>query len=107
MRLPQRSHLTPGKAAFAPWLLRFLSREWSMCTRPAVLQGVLTCLAGRLLADTYVCARDLLREVEYSLASLARAHLQQERPELHTHQVRAICCALEFVLPCCVHSLML
>ena len=52
------------------------------------LQGVMSCLAGRLLVDTYVCARDLLRETEYSLGSLARSLLQQERAELHSHQVR-------------------
>ena len=52
------------------------------------MQGVMTCLAGRLLVDTYVCSRDLLREVEYSLASLSRKLLQQERPELQGNQVR-------------------
>jgi DNA polymerase alpha subunit A len=50
----------------------------------------MTCLAGRLLVDTYVCGRDLLKEVEYSLASLARKLLQQERPELQGNQARAL-----------------
>lgn len=47
----------------------------------------MTCMAGRLLLDTYVCSRDLLKEVEYSLASLSSKLLQQERPELQAHQV--------------------
>ncbi|KAG6486781.1 hypothetical protein ZIOFF_055361 [Zingiber officinale] len=27
--------------------------------------GIMSCIAGRLLCDTYLCSRDLLREVEY------------------------------------------
>lgn len=52
------------------------------------VQGVMTCFAGRLLVDTYVTSRDLLKEVEYSLASLASKLLGQTRTELHVHQVR-------------------
>lgn len=51
----------------------------------------MTCLAGRLLVDTYVCSRDLVREVEYSLANLAGKLLQQQRADLQPHQVRAMC----------------
>lgn len=27
-------------------------------------QGMMSCIAGRLLCDTYLCSRDLLKEVE-------------------------------------------
>ena len=62
----------------------------------------MTCFAGRLLVDTYVTARDLLKEVEYSLASLASKLLGQQRTELHTHQARlpTHCYFLSF----CTHS---
>ncbi|XP_037414948.1 DNA polymerase alpha catalytic subunit-like isoform X2 [Triticum dicoccoides] len=33
--------------------------------------GIMSCIAGRLLCDTYLCSRDLLREVSYSLTQLA------------------------------------
>lgn len=29
--------------------------------------GIMLCIAGRLLCDTYLCARDLLKEVQYLL----------------------------------------
>jgi DNA polymerase alpha subunit A len=44
--------------------------------------GVVACLAGRLLADTYVSSRELLREVDYTLRTLAKGLLGQDRPEL-------------------------
>lgn len=65
--------------------------EWHSAIESNVtghLQGVLACLAGRLLLDTYVCSRDLLREVEYSLANLAGKLLNQQRMEIHPQQVR-------------------
>lgn len=52
------------------------------------VQGVMTCLAGRLLVDTYVVSRELLKEVEYSLANLAGKYLKQQRLELQPNQVR-------------------
>ena len=55
----------------------------------------MTCLAGRLLVDTYVCSRDLLKEVEYSLASLSAKLLQQNRQELNANEVRRTC-----AMPC-------
>ena len=54
-----------------------------------LLQGVLQCFAGRLLLDTYVQSRDLLKEVEYSLATLSGKLLNQQRMELNPHQVRS------------------
>jgi hypothetical protein len=39
-------------------------------------------LAGRLLCDTYLAARDLVKEVDYTLKTLSRSLLNQERHEL-------------------------
>ena len=39
-------------------------------------------LAGRLLCDTYLSARELVREVDYTLATLSRTLLNQERQDL-------------------------
>lgn len=44
--------------------------------------GALTCIAGRLLCDTYLSSRELLREVSYSLTQLAKSQLGRERKEL-------------------------
>ena len=49
--------------------------------------GLLGALAGRLLCDTYLGARELLREVDYTLATLARAHLGQARSDLSAPDV--------------------
>ena len=63
-----------------------------------LLQGVLMCLSGRLLLDTYVQSRDLLKEVEYSLATLSSKLLNQQRMELNPHQVQnpPMDCSLPF-----------
>ncbi|PSC73303.1 DNA polymerase alpha catalytic subunit [Micractinium conductrix] len=45
--------------------------------------GVLSVVAGRLLCDTYLAARDLVHEVDYTLSTLARNLLKQERAELN------------------------
>ena len=39
-------------------------------------------VAGRLLCDTYLAARDLVHEVDYTLTTLARSLLKQDRAEL-------------------------
>eukprot|EP00850_Spirogloea_muscicola_P002464 SM000009S23593 [mRNA] locus=s9:972011:982036:- [translate_table: standard] len=44
--------------------------------------GTLACVAGRLLCDTYLSARELLREVSYSLTALAERQLGKVRREL-------------------------
>lgn len=44
--------------------------------------GALSVVAGRLLCDTYLAARDLVHEVDYTLSTLARNLLKQERAEL-------------------------
>lgn len=49
--------------------------------------GALLVVAGRLLCDTYLAARDLVREVDYTLTTLARSLLKQERTELSAADV--------------------
>lgn len=44
--------------------------------------GLLAALAGRLVCDTYLSARELVKEVDYTLKTLARSLLQQERTDL-------------------------
>ncbi|KAI5077505.1 hypothetical protein GOP47_0007329 [Adiantum capillus-veneris] len=45
-------------------------------------QGALACIAGRLLCDTYLASRDLLKEVSYTLTQLAKSQLGRDRREL-------------------------
>ncbi|KAI3432425.1 hypothetical protein D9Q98_003979 [Chlorella vulgaris] len=49
--------------------------------------GALSVVAGRLLCDTYLCARDLVHEVDYTLTTLARNLLKQERAELNSSDI--------------------
>lgn len=49
--------------------------------------GMMTALAGRLLCDTYLGARELLREVDYTMTTLARIHLGQTRSDLAASDV--------------------
>ncbi|KNA17466.1 hypothetical protein SOVF_079750 [Spinacia oleracea] len=44
--------------------------------------GIMTCIAGRLLCDTFLCSRDLLKEVSYSLTELAKTQLNKDRKEI-------------------------
>ena len=44
--------------------------------------GVLSAVAGRLLCDTYLAARDLVKETEYTLATLSKNLLGETRCEL-------------------------
>ena len=50
-------------------------------------QGLLAVMAGVLLGDTYVAARELVREVDFTLGTLAQALLGQERCELPPSEV--------------------
>ena len=43
--------------------------------------GVLAAVCGRLLGDTYLAARELIREVEFTLSHLAKVQLGQRRHE--------------------------
>ncbi|EEF38804.1 DNA polymerase alpha catalytic subunit [Ricinus communis] len=49
--------------------------------------GIMSCIAGRLLCDTYLCSRDLLKEVSYSLTELARTRLNKDRKEVTPHDI--------------------
>ncbi|XP_022883767.1 DNA polymerase alpha catalytic subunit-like [Olea europaea var. sylvestris] len=50
-------------------------------------QGIISCIAGRLLCDTYICSRDLLKEVSYSLTQLAKSQLNKDRKEITPHDI--------------------
>lgn len=63
--------------------------------------GMQTVLAGRLLVDTYLAARETTKEVDYSLATLSRSLLSQDRSEL---QASSIPGALHTTLRCFVLS---
>ncbi|XP_010558641.1 PREDICTED: DNA polymerase alpha catalytic subunit [Tarenaya hassleriana] len=49
--------------------------------------GIMSCVAGRLLCDTYLCSRDLLKEVSYSLTQLSKTQLNKDRKEIAPHDV--------------------
>ena len=44
--------------------------------------GALSCMSGRLLADTYLSARDLLKEVSYTLTNLMKTQFYENRAEI-------------------------
>ncbi|GAX83060.1 hypothetical protein CEUSTIGMA_g10486.t1 [Chlamydomonas eustigma] len=44
--------------------------------------GVMSAVAGRLLCDTYLIARELVREVDYTLKTLSSSLLGQQREDL-------------------------
>ena len=44
--------------------------------------GALSCMSGRLLADTYLSARDLLKEVSYTLTNLMKTQFDENRAEI-------------------------
>ena len=48
---------------------------------------MMSAIAGRLLCDTYLGARELLREVDYTMTTLARIHLGQNRSDLAASDV--------------------
>eukprot|EP00897_Mesotaenium_endlicherianum_P001393 jgi/Mesen1/1281/ME000013S00772 len=52
--------------------------------------GVLACIAGRLLGDTYLSSRELLKEVSYGLTQLAQSQLGHTRCELPASDVPAM-----------------
>ncbi|KAL8477076.1 hypothetical protein ACS0TY_029401 [Phlomoides rotata] len=49
--------------------------------------GIMSCIAGRLLCDTLICSRDLLKEVSYSLTQLAKTQLNKDRREITPHDI--------------------
>lgn len=52
--------------------------------------GLMAALAGRLICDTYLGARELLHEVDYTMTTLARIHLGQTRSDLAAADVPGI-----------------
>jgi DNA polymerase alpha subunit A len=51
--------------------------------------GALAAVAGRLICDTYLAARDLVKEVDYTLGTLSRSLLGEARAELGPGEVAA------------------
>ncbi|KAJ8546171.1 hypothetical protein K7X08_018754 [Anisodus acutangulus] len=49
--------------------------------------GIMSCIAGRLLCDTFLSSRELLKEVSYSLTQLAKNQLNKDRKEISPHDV--------------------
>ncbi|RXH75354.1 hypothetical protein DVH24_030075 [Malus domestica] len=60
--------------------------------------GILSCISGRLLCDTYLCSRDLLREVSYSLTQLAKTQLNKDRKEIMPHDIPRMFQKSEFLM---------
>uniref|UniRef100_A0A803KSA7 DNA polymerase n=1 Tax=Chenopodium quinoa TaxID=63459 RepID=A0A803KSA7_CHEQI len=52
--------------------------------------GIMSCIAGRLLCDTYLCSRDLLKEVSYSLTQLAKTQLNKDRKEIAPKEISSM-----------------
>eukprot|EP00889_Picochlorum_renovo_P005130 jgi/Picre1/32160/NNA_007506.t1 len=51
--------------------------------------GALSVVAGRLICDTYLAARDLVRETEYTLTALSRNLLGELRVEVHSGDIKS------------------
>lgn len=49
--------------------------------------GVMSAMAGRLLCDTYTTARELVKEVDYTLKTLARSLLGQEKTDMQASEI--------------------
>ncbi|KAK3013484.1 hypothetical protein RJ639_010303, partial [Escallonia herrerae] len=49
--------------------------------------GIMSCVAGRVLCDTFLCSRELLKEVSYSLTQLAKTQLGDDRKEISPHDI--------------------
>lgn len=51
--------------------------------------GALSVVAGRLICDTYLAARDLVRETEYTLTALSRNLLGELRVEVNSADIKS------------------
>lgn len=51
--------------------------------------GALSVVSGRLICDTYLAARDLVRETEYTLTALSRALLGELRFEISSAEIKS------------------
>ncbi|EFJ15342.1 hypothetical protein SELMODRAFT_234261 [Selaginella moellendorffii] len=49
--------------------------------------GVMSCVAGRLLCDTYLSSRELVKEVSYTLTQLSKSQLGRERKEISPSEI--------------------
>ncbi|CAF2163499.1 unnamed protein product [Brassica napus] len=49
--------------------------------------GIMSCIAGRLLCDTDLCSRDLLKQVSYSLTDLSKTQLNRDRKEISPNDI--------------------
>ncbi|KAF6171298.1 hypothetical protein GIB67_036966 [Kingdonia uniflora] len=49
--------------------------------------GIMSCISGRLLCDTFLCSRVLLKEVSYSLTQLSKTQLNKDRKEIPPHDI--------------------
>ena len=55
--------------------------QWELMSLDAILT------AGRLICDTYLTARELIRETSYSLEALAKSKLKQTRHNVNPADV--------------------
>jgi DNA polymerase alpha subunit A len=49
--------------------------------------GAMSCVAGRLLADTYLASREFIKEVSYTLTSLAQNQLKMTRHDVPSAEI--------------------
>ncbi|KAL1216796.1 DNA polymerase alpha catalytic subunit [Cardamine amara subsp. amara] len=49
--------------------------------------GLMSCIAGRLLCDTDLCSRDLLKQISYSLTDLSKTQLNWDRKEISPNDI--------------------
>ena len=84
----QGAALVPGGEAEAHALSQPRRRRPEFARRRRRL-GALSCMAGQLLADTYLSARDFVKEVSYTLTALARNQLKMTRHEVPSADVPA------------------
>ncbi|KAL2899123.1 DNA polymerase alpha catalytic subunit, partial [Bienertia sinuspersici] len=67
---------------------RLKRKDMAMLTKGRTVFGsggspsMMSCIAGCLLCDTFLCSQDLLKEVSYSLTQLAKTQLNRDRKEI-------------------------
>ncbi|KAL9666660.1 hypothetical protein QQ045_000996 [Rhodiola kirilowii] len=59
---------------------------------------IMACIAGRLLCDTFLWSRDLLKEVSYSLTHLAKNRLNKYRKEIAPQDIHLMYQTLESLI---------
>ena len=63
-------------------------------------------LAGRILCDTYISSKELLRETTYSLTNLAATQLKENRVEIEPQDVPLWFNSSKTIVQLCQHTLM-